>query len=101
MLLAYEFFYFRPYLNYAYNKMSTISENNPKEDYNSLTESKINSESEQGTGPELNSKPPKPEDNNSMKSPIYPHTPVKVYSDASVSKSEMLKDFKGVSIIYM
>ena len=45
---------------------------------------------------ELNSKPPKQEDNNSIKSPIYPHTPVKVYSDASVSKSEMLKDFKGI-----
>lgn len=35
------------------------------------------------------------------KSPVYPHTPVKVYQDASVSKSDINKDFKDVSIIYM
>ena len=35
------------------------------------------------------------------KSPVYPHTPVKVYHDASVSKSDIYKDFKDVSIIYM
>ena len=35
------------------------------------------------------------------KSPVYPHTPVKVYRDASVSKSDIYKDFKDVSIIYM
>jgi len=43
----------------------------------------------------------KPEDNNDIKSPIYPHTPVKVYIDANVSKSDITKDFKDVSIIYM
>ena len=35
------------------------------------------------------------------KSPVYPHTPVKVYHDASVSMSDIYKDFKDVSIIYM
>lgn len=32
---------------------------------------------------------------------VYPHTPVKVYHDASVSKLDIYKDFKDVSIIYM
>ena len=41
------------------------------------------------------------EDNNTIKSPIYPHTPVKVYIDVLVSKSDIYKDFKDVSIIYM
>lgn len=35
------------------------------------------------------------------KSPVYPNTPVKVYYDASVSKFDIYKDFKDVSIIYM
>lgn len=35
------------------------------------------------------------------KSPVYPNTPVKVYHDANVSKSDIYKDFKDVSIIYM
>lgn len=43
----------------------------------------------------------KPEDKEQFKSPIYPHTPVKVYIDAKVSKSDIAKDFKDVSIIYM
>lgn len=39
--------------------------------------------------------------NNLAKSPLYPCTPVKVYHDASVSKSDINKDFKDVAIIYM
>ena len=39
--------------------------------------------------------------NGLAKSPVYPHTPVKVYHDASVSKFDIYKDFKDVSIIYM
>ena len=39
--------------------------------------------------------------NNIDKSPIYPHTPFKVYLDASVSKPEITKDFKDASIVYM
>jgi hypothetical protein len=39
--------------------------------------------------------------NSLAKSPVYPHTPVKVYNDASVSKFDIYKDFKDVSIIYM
>lgn len=39
--------------------------------------------------------------NKSPKFPIYPNTPVKVYLDANVSKSDITKDFKDVSIIYM
>lgn len=35
------------------------------------------------------------------KSPVYPNTPVKVYHDVSVSKFDIYKDFKDVSIIYM
>lgn len=35
------------------------------------------------------------------KSPVYPHTPIKVYQVASISKSDINKDFKDVSIIYM
>lgn len=35
------------------------------------------------------------------KLPVYPHSPVKVYNDASVSKVDIYKDFKDVSIIYM
>lgn len=35
------------------------------------------------------------------KTPIYPNTPVKIYDDAEESKSDMLKDFKDKSIIYM
>ena len=48
-------------------------------------------------------KPNKPSVNskNLIKSPVYPDTPVKVYQDASVSKSDIYKDFKDVSIIYM
>ena len=42
----------------------------------------------------------KEEDGNAIKSPIYPHTPVKVYFDAKVSKSEYTKDFKETSLIY-
>lgn len=42
------------------------------------------------------------ENSNSLaKSPVYPCTPVKVYYDASVSKFDIYKDFKDVSIIYM
>lgn len=43
----------------------------------------------------------KQEDNNTKNSPILPHNPVKVYIDAKVSKSDIIKDFKNVSIIYM
>lgn len=39
--------------------------------------------------------------NGLAKSPVYPHTPVKVYHDASISKFDIYKDFKDVSIIYM
>ena len=39
--------------------------------------------------------------NNTIKYPVYPHTPVKVYINASLSKSNITKDFKDVSIIYM
>lgn len=39
--------------------------------------------------------------NSLVKSPVYPHTPVKVYLNASVSKSDIYKDLKDVSIIYM
>lgn len=41
------------------------------------------------------------EDNNTKNSPILPHTPVKVYIDANASKSDIIKDFKNVAIIYM
>lgn len=42
------------------------------------------------------------ENSNSLaKSPVYPHIPVKVYLDACVSKPDIYKDFKGVSVIYM
>ena len=43
------------------------------------------------------------ENSNSLaKSPVYPCTPpVKVYHDAVVSKFDIYKDFKDVSIIYM
>lgn len=52
--------------------------------------------------PESNEPNKSPEDcKNLAKSPIYPHKPVKVYQDASVSKPEINKDFKDVSIIYM
>ena len=48
-------------------------------------------------------KPNKSDENSKslVKSPVYPHTPVKVYADASVSKSDIYKDLKDVSIIYM
>ncbi|GAA5111631.1 hypothetical protein GCM10023339_13840 [Alloalcanivorax gelatiniphagus] len=41
------------------------------------------------------------QDDNTKNSPILPHNPVKVYIDAKVSKSDIIKDFKNVSIIYM
>ena len=42
------------------------------------------------------------ENSNSLtKSPIYPHTPVKVYHDACVSKYDIYRDLKDVSVIYM
>jgi len=68
----------------------------------SLSNSKINKKSGQAKSTNASdpNKPPKPEDN-TTKFPVYPHTPVKVYSDASVFKSDMLKDFKKISIIYM
>lgn len=48
-------------------------------------------------------KPNKSDENSKslVKFPVYPHTPVKVYPDASVSKSDIYKNFKDVSIIYM
>ena len=50
-------------------------------------------------------KPNKPcesgDKNSTNKLPIYPHTPVKVYVDAHISKSDITKDFKDLSIIYM
>lgn len=39
--------------------------------------------------------------NNLVKSPVYPHVPVKVYPDAAVSKSDIYKYLKDLSIIYM
>ncbi len=73
--------------------------------YKKVSNSKINlkSKSAKSTNASDPNKPPKLEDNNNntTKFPVYPHTPVKVYSDASVFKSDMLKDFKKVSIIYM
>lgn len=36
-----------------------------------------------------------------IKTPVYPNTPVKIYDDAQESKSDMLKDFKNKVIIYM
>lgn len=41
------------------------------------------------------------QEDNTQNSPIRPHIPVKVYIDAKVSKSDITKDFKNVSIIYM
>lgn len=42
------------------------------------------------------------ENSNSLtKSPVYPHTPVKVYHDACVSKYDIYRDLKDVSVIYM
>lgn len=43
----------------------------------------------------------KQEYNNTIKSPIYLYTPVKVYIDAKVYKSDITNDFIDVSIIYM
>ena len=80
-----------------------MSENNCKDNSNLITKSKINSsksEQDQRTGPGPN-KPPKQEDNNTIKSPIFPHTPVKVYENAAISKKDIVKDFKEVPLIYM
>jgi len=48
-------------------------------------------------------KPNKSDENSKslVKSPVYPHTPVKVYPDASVSKYDIYKDLKDIAIIYM
>lgn len=72
---------------------------------------KISSQSTQGDpsgSPKKDPKSNKPnksseiENSKSLaKSPVYPHRPVKVYHDASVSKFDIYKDFKDVSIIYM
>lgn len=41
------------------------------------------------------------ESSESLKTPIYPNTPVKVYDNAKESKIDMARDFKNKTIIYM
>ena len=88
----------------------SISDNNYLMEENSKIISDDDSYSTQGepSGEPEDPKSNKPnkssglENSNSLaKSPVYPHTPVKVYHDASVSKFDIYKDFKDVSIIYM
>lgn len=88
----------------------SISDNNYLTEENSKNISDDDSYSTQGepSGEPEDPKSNKPnksselENSNSLaKSPVYPHTPVKVYHDASVSKFDIYKDFKDVSIIYM
>jgi len=56
--------------------------------------------------PKRNNNPKKDNDakeseDSTIKTPVYPNTPVKIYYDAQESKSDMLKDFKNKVIIYM
>jgi hypothetical protein len=47
-------------------------------------------------------KTPKSSDSQLRKqTPIYPHTPVKVYNNAKESKSDIVRDFKKKTVIYM
>ena len=73
-----------------------------RDNSNSSTKIQLNSESEQDKsikpGP---NKPSEPEGDSKMKSPVYPHTPVKVYENVALSKKDISKNFKGVPLIYM
>lgn len=109
-VLLYLFYMLLVFVLLSYSAASPPSDNNSLMEENSKNISDGDSYSTQGepSGEPEDPKSNKPnkssglENSNSLaKSPVYPHTPVKVYHDANVSKSDIYKDFKDVSIIYM
>ena len=83
-----------------YSKNSITTQDDYCNDFTNGNKEKINKNIE--GDPQINSELNKLNvDNSTQKSPILPRTFVKVYPDANLLKSEILKDYKDKSIIYM
>ena len=104
-VLLYLFYMLLVFLLFSYSVLYFKSQ---IEDSKNISDDNSHSTQGEPSGPPKDPKSNKPnksyekENSNSLaKSPVYPCTPVKVYHDASVSKIDIYKDFKDVSIIYM
>lgn len=80
---------------YNKNFLDTPEKNNsPQGDYSGSS----SSNKDQDPKDNKPKKSSKQEDKNTKNCPpVYPHTPVKVYMNADVSRSDIIKDFKEVS----